>query len=125
LHTVLDLPAGVFQAGVKTVVLFFKKGEPTKKVWFYQLNLNRTLGKTNPLNEEDLREFVELQKTKADGANSWNVDVNSLDENYDLSVKNPNKVEVVDERTPQQIAAEIQALNEDSQRLLNEIMEML
>ena len=125
LHTVLDLPAGVFQAGVKTVVLFFKKGEPTKNVWFYQLNLDRTLGKTNPLNEDDLREFVELQKTKADSANSWSVDVSTLDENFDLSVKNPNKVEVVDERTPQQIAEEIKALNEDSQRLLNEIMEML
>lgn len=125
LHTVLDLPSGVFQAGVKTVVLFFKKGEPTRKVWFYQLNLERTLGKTNPLNEDDLREFVELQKTKADSANSWSVDVASLDENYDLSVKNPNKIEVVDERTPQQIAEEIKALNDDSQRLLNEIMKML
>lgn len=125
LHTVLDLPSGVFQAGVKTVVLFFKKGEPTRKVWFYQLNLERTLGKTNPLNEDDLREFVELQKTKADSANSWSVDVASLDENYDLSVKNPNKIEVVDERTPQQIAEEIKALNVDSQRLLDEIMKML
>lgn len=125
LHTVLDLPSGVFQAGVKTVVLFFKKGEPTRKVWFYQLNLERTLGKTNPLNEDDLREFVELQKTKADSANSWSVDVASLDENYDLSVKNPNKVEVVDERTPQQIAEAIKALNDDSQRLLDEIMKML
>ena len=125
LHSVLDLPAKVFQAGVKTVVLFFKKGEPTKNVWFYQLNLERTLGKTNPLNEDDLREFVELQKTKADSENSWSVDVAPLDENFDLSVKNPNKVEVVDERTPQQIAEEIKALNEDSQRLLNEIMEML
>ena len=125
LHTVLDLPAGVFQAGVKTVVLFFKKGEPTKKVWFYQLNLDRTLGKTNPLNEDDLKEFVELQKTKADSENSWSVDVATLDENFDLSVKNPNKVEVVDERTPQQIAEEIKALNEDSQRLLNEIMKLL
>ena len=125
LHTVLDLPAGVFQAGVKTVVLFFKKGEPTKKVWFYQLNLERTLGKTNPLNEDDLKEFVELQKTKADSQNSWSIDVSKLDENYDLSVKNPNKVEVVDERTPHQIASEIKALNEDSQRLLDEIMKML
>lgn len=125
LHTVLDLPAGVFQAGVKTVVLFFKKGEPTKNVWFYQLNLDRTLGKTNPLNEDDLKEFVELQKIKADSENSWSVDVATLDENYDLSVKNPNKVEVVDERTPQQIAEEIRALNEESQRLLDEIMEML
>ena len=106
-------------------MLFFKKGEPTKKVWFYQLNLDRTLGKTNPLNEDDLKEFVELQKTKADSENSWSVDVATLDENFDLSVKNPNKVEVVDERTPQEIAEEIKALNEDSQRLLNEIMEML
>lgn len=125
LHTVIDLPAKVFQAGVKTVVLFFKKGEPTRKVWFYQLTPSRTLGKTNPLNEDDLQEFVELQRTKAESANSWSVDVASLDENYDLSVKNPNKVEVVDERTPQDIAEEIKALNEDSMRLLDEIMEML
>ena len=42
LHTVLDLPGGTFTgAGVKTVVLFFEKGSSTKKVWFYQLNLDR------------------------------------------------------------------------------------
>lgn len=125
LHTVLDLPARVFQAGVKTVVLFFKKGEPTRKVWFYQLTPSRTLGKTNPLNEEDLQEFVELQRKKAESANSWSVDVASLDENYDLSVKNPKKVEVVDERTPPDIAEEIKALNEDSMRLLDEIMKYM
>lgn len=125
LHTVLDLPIGVFQAGVKTVVLFFKKGEPTKNVWFYQLNLDRTLGKTNPLNENDLKEFVELQQTKADSENSWSVDIATLDENYDLSVKNPNKVEVVEERTPQEIANEIKALNEECQCLLDEIIEMI
>src|SRR5665648_611792 len=55
LHTVLDLPSGTFSgAGVKTVVLFFEKGAPTREVWFYQLNLDRNLGKTNPLNENDL-----------------------------------------------------------------------
>ncbi|MCA6071204.1 MAG: type I restriction-modification system subunit M [Endomicrobium sp.] len=65
LHTVLDLPSGVFTgAGVKTVVLFFEKGVPTEKVWYYQLKLNRNLGKTNPLNEKDLEEFVKLQKIK-------------------------------------------------------------
>src|SRR5712672_1128211 len=62
LHTVLDCPGGTFQgAGVKTVVLFFEKGSETHKVWFYQLNLERNLGKTNPLNENDLAEFVKLQ----------------------------------------------------------------
>lgn len=125
LHTILDLPSGVFQAGVKTIVLFFKKGEPTKKVWFYQLNLDRTLGKTDPLNENDLADFVELQKTKADSENSWSIKVADLNENYDLSPKNPNKVEEVDERTPQQIAEEIRALASHNQELLDEIIGML
>jgi hypothetical protein len=52
--------------GVKTVVLFFEKGKATQETWFYQLNLDRNLGKTNPLNEQDLAEFVELQKTQAE-----------------------------------------------------------
>ena len=125
LHTVLDLPSGVFQAGVKTVVLFFKKGEPTNKVWFYQLNLNRTLGKTDPLNEADLADFLAKQKTKEDSENSWSVKVADLDDNYDLSPKNPNKVEVVDNRTPEQIAQEIKDLATDSNRLLDEIISML
>ena len=71
LHTVLDLPAGTFAgAGVKTVVLFFDKGAPTRKVWFYQLNLDRNLGKTNPLNENDLAEFVKLQKKRDCSSNT-------------------------------------------------------
>lgn len=125
LHTVLDLPSGVFQAGVKTVVLFFRKGEPTRKVWFYQLNLDRTLGKTNPLTEADLEEFVTLQKSKAESENSWSVAVSELDESYDLSVKNPHRVETVDERTPQEIVGTIQALANDSRKLLDEILGML
>jgi len=125
LHTILDLPAGVFQAGVKTIVLFFKKGEPTKKVWFYQLNLERTLGKTDPLNENDLADFIEKQKTKADTPNSWSVAVSDLNEDYDLSPKNPHKVEAIDERTPQQIAEEIRSIERANQKLLDEIIGIL
>src|SRR5260370_13334100 len=63
LHTVLDCPGGTFQgAGVKTVVLFFEKGTKTRKIWFYQLDPGRNLGKTNPLNDEHLPEFVKLHK---------------------------------------------------------------
>ena len=75
LHTVLDCPGGTFQgAGVKTVVLFFEKGAPTRKIWFYQLDPGRNLGKTNPLNDDDLAEFVKLQKTFADSPKIWSVD---------------------------------------------------
>ena len=125
LYAVLDLPSGVFQAGVKTVVLFFKKGEPTKKVWYYQLKLDRNLGKTNPLNENDLADFVKLEKTLADSDNSWSVKVSDLDENFDLSVNNSNKVEVVDNRTPEEIIEEIKALDNENTLLLNELSELL
>jgi len=127
LHTVLDLPSGTFTgAGVKTVVLFFNKGEPTKKVWFYQLNLDRNLGKTNPLNEKDLAEFVALQKTKADSENSWSVNVADIDKStFDLSVKNPHKKEEAVLRSPQDILAEIRQLDAESADIMNKIRELI
>jgi type I restriction enzyme M protein len=127
LHTVLDLPGGTFTgAGVKTVVLFFEKGKPTQKVWFYQLNLERNLGKTNPLNENDLAEFIKLQKTFADSENSWTVNVKNIDQTmFDLSVKNPNKKEETALRPPQAILEEMKALDEESSEILNSILELI
>ena len=134
LHTVLDLPGGTFTgAGVKTVVLFFEKGKPTQKVWYYQLNLDRNLGKTNPLNESDLAEFVKLQKLALSGAegtadspNSWTMDVASINSaTYDLSVKNPNKKEVVLLRSPNEILEEIKALDKESAEILKGIAELI
>ena len=126
LHTILDLPSGVFTgAGVKTVVLFFTKGEPTRKIWYYQLNLGRTLGKTTPLSEDDLADFVALQKTKADSENSWSIDVDKLGEDCDLSVKNPNKPGIIDERTPFDILKNLYELSVDSAKLLHEITELM
>ncbi len=127
LHTVLDLPGGVFTgAGVKTVVLFFEKGAPTRKVWYYQLNLDRNLGKTNALSENDLADFVALQKTKAETENSWSVSVAELAEaTYDLSAKNPNKKEETALRQPIEILEEMKALDEESAEILNSILELI
>jgi type I restriction enzyme M protein len=127
LHTVLDLPGGTFTgAGVKTVVLFFEKGKPTRNVWFYQLNLDRNLGKTNPLNENDLAEFVELQKTYADSENSWSIDIKDIDQTtFDLSVKNTNKKDEVTLRPPQVILDEMRALDEESSQIVNSILDLI
>jgi type I restriction enzyme M protein len=127
LHTVLDLPGGTFTgAGVKTVVLFFEKGSSTKKVWFYQLNLNRNLGKTNALNEKDLEDFITLQKTKAESENSWSINVNEIDQaTFDLSAKNPNKKEEAVLRKPEDILEEMKALDDESKDILNSILELL
>jgi type I restriction enzyme M protein len=127
LHTILDMPGGTFLgAGVKTVVLFFEKGSPTKDIWYYQLNLDRNLGKTNPLNETDLAEFVELQKTFADSKSSWKVNISVIDTStYDLSVKNPNAPKEKPLRSPHEILQEMETLDSDTQSILNSIKDLI
>jgi type I restriction enzyme M protein len=127
LHTVLDLPGGVFTgAGVKTVVLLFEKGTKNHKVWYYQLNLERNLGKTNSLSEIDLADFVALQKNKANSENSWLIDRGTIDsKTYDLSVKNPNKKDVTALRQPKEILAEMKALDEESAKILTSILKLI
>jgi type I restriction enzyme M protein len=123
LHTVLDCPGGTFHgAGVKTVVLFFDKGAPTRKIWFYQLDPGRNLGKTNPLNDNDLAEFVKIQKSSADSPKSWTVQAKTIDQTtFDLSVKNPDGGEEVTHLTPQAIMKEIAALDAESAEVLAKI----
>ena len=127
LHTVLDCPGGTFiGAGVKTVVLFFEKGTPTRKVWYYSLDPGRNMGKTNPLNDADMVEFIELQKSFADSPKSWSVDVTGIDTStYDLSVKNPDGGEVIIHRTPQEIMDEIAALDAESAEVLANIRKLI
>ena len=127
LHTVLDCPGGTFiGAGVKTVVLFFEKGTKTRKVWFYQLDPGRNMGKTNPLNDADLAEFVKLQKTFADSPKSWSVDVANIDQKtFDLSVKNPNGGEEIAHRSPEAIMEEIASLDAESAEVLGNIKSLL
>jgi type I restriction enzyme M protein len=127
LHTILDCPGGTFQgAGVKTVVLFFKKGEPTKKIWYYQLDPGRNMGKTNPLNDKDLEDFIELQQKFKESELSWSVDLSKIDQKtWDLSVKNPNGNDEVIHRSPIEIITEIEALDIDNQKILQRIRALL
>lgn len=127
LHTILDMPAGTFTgAGVKTVVLFFQKGEPTKNIWYYQLDAGRNMGKTNPLNDKDMEEFIALAKTKPETENSWLFNVNDLDENtFDLSPKNPNTPEEAPLRSPEVILEEMQTLDEETSSILNQIKALI
>lgn len=130
LHTILDMPAGSFLgAGVKTVVLFFTKSEPTQKIWYYQCIPGRSLGKTSPLNDEDMRHFVEMQSTFADSPNSWTISVAELAESsgntFDLSVKNPNTPEANPLRDPAEILQEINNLDQETTEILNSISELI
>ena len=127
LHSILDCPGGTFiGAGVKTVVLFFEKGAPTKKVWFYQLDVGRNMGKNNPLNDGDLKEFVKLQAKRTQSEKSWVVDAKNIDlKSFDLSVKNPNAPEEAPLRKPEEIITEMETLGAESEGILESIRGML
>lgn len=132
LHTILDMPGGTFQgAGVKTVVLFFQKGRPTRKIWYYQLDPGRNMGKTNPLNETDMAEFVRLAlssraQPREDSAKSWSVNVGDVNtDTYDLSAKNPNRAEEAPLRDPKTILHEMRDLDVKTKGLLDNIMALL
>ena len=106
LYAVLDLPSKTFQgAGVKTVVLFFKKGESTRKTWFYQLDPGRSLGKTNPLNDNDMKEFVKFAKAAAKGKGtetekSWNIKIGDVDVETCLLYTSPSPRDKRQSRMP-------------------------
>ena len=127
LHTILDCPQGTFQgAGVKTVVLFFTKGTPTKQTWYYQLDPGRSLGKTNPLNDNDLSNFVEVQSKFEVGEMSWVIQRGYVDNSsYDLSVKNPNEPEEAPLRAPQDIIDEMLKRDRETADILRRIGNLL
>lgn len=127
LDTILDLPSKVFgTTGTKTIVLFFKKGEPTKKIWYYHLNPGRSLGKTNPLNDKDLAEFIKLQKTKPETEKSWMLKIGDVNkQTYDLSVTNPNLPDETPLRDPKEILDEMEVLDSQTNVILKSIKDFL
>jgi len=127
LFAILDLPGGAFLGtGIKTVVLFFEKGKPSKKLWYYKLNAGRNMGKTNSLNESDLEDFIKLSKTQKLSDNSWAIDIDKINkETLDISVKNPNIVEEIDNRTPEQIISEIEEIDRETSITLKKIKDLI
>jgi len=84
------------------------------------------MGKTNPLNDADLTEFIELQKNKTDSPKSWSVDVAAIDpKTFDLSVKNPNGGEEIAHRSPAEIMDEISRGDAECAEVLERIKALL
>lgn len=76
LWCIVSLPGGVFTtagAGVKTNLLFFTKGKPTEKIWYYDLS-DIKVGKKSPLTLEKFEDFFRLLPTRGDSERSWTVD---------------------------------------------------
>ena len=126
LHTIVSLPGGVFlpYAGVKTNIIFFDRIGSTRDIWYYEVNLGRTLTKNKPITYNDVKDVAELQITQALTPNSWIVKVEDIKDS-DLSAKNPNKVteEVLEE--PSVILSRIEERNEKIENLTKSLSQLL
>lgn len=105
-HTIVRLPQSVFApyATVNTNLIFFEKGKPTKEIWYYEHSLpegQKAYSKTKPIRIEEFEPVKQWWKNRKENESAWKVSMQTvIDRNYDLDIKNPNKVveEVVYDR---------------------------
>ncbi len=122
LHTIISLPAWVFlpYAGVKTNIIFFDKVGSTRDIWYYEIDLGRTLTKNKPIKYEELSEIIWLSKERKDTPKSWIVKVEDI-RDYDLSAKNPNKAKEEALESPDAILGNIEQRNSIIHWLMSEL----
>ena len=106
LWCIVSLPPKVFLnagAASKTNLLFFKKGEPTKEIWYYDLS-DFNITKKQPLTLEHFDEFFKLLPRLDSSERSWKVSIDEIiAKNYDLKAVNPNRKDDSDKRTPEEL----------------------
>ena len=130
-HCIVSLAPGVFTtagSGVKTNILFFTKGKPTRTIWYYEVlpEGRDRFTKTDPLTRHHFGDFHKLRKRRADSSCSWSVSMDEIKtRNYDLKAVNPHRKEDVDTRTPAQLLAEIERHNVELKKALTELRRTL
>lgn len=125
-HTILSLPSGVFlpYSGVKTNVIFFDRNGSTSDIFYYEVNPPSKLTKNKPITYEHFSEFLSVWKDKALTENSWIVHVNNI-KDFDISAKNPNRIETIEHKSPIELVENIKLNNEEINDLMNEIEAIL
>lgn len=111
-------------AGVKTNVLFFDRIGSTRDIWYYEVDLGRTLTKNKPLTYEELSEIEGLFRERKETPKSWLVKVEDI-RDYDLSAKNPNKAVEEALKSPQEILTDIEVRNEEISELMRELKKVM
>lgn len=128
LWCVVSLPVGVFSsagAGVKTNLLFFTRGGPTERVWYYDLS-DVKVTKTQPLTVGRFDEFFRLLGDREDSAHSWTVARRQIEKSgYDLRATNPNRTRDEDARTPEGLLELLEEKSRDAQAAVARLRDFL
>ena len=131
LHTIVRLPNGVFNpyTGIKTNLLFFTKGSPTKEIWYYEHPLPngiKNYSRSNPITIEEFLPEKEWWDNRVENEHAWKVSVETIKErNYNLDITNPyvNNTEIALSR--EEILNEIQNSLNQCNVVFNKIKEVL
>ena len=134
LHTIVRLPNGVFSpyTGIKTNLLFFNKGEPTKNIWFYEHPYPagaKSYNKTKPIRIEEFDVEKKWWKKRKETEQAWKVPIDQIVANsYNLDIKNPRDASIA-HTDPDELLADYQRLMADLQqtrdRLKDELFQAL
>jgi type I restriction enzyme M protein len=134
LHTIVRLPNGVFNpyTSIKTNLLFFTKGEPTKEIWYFEHPYPegvKSYNKTKPIRIEEFDREKAWWEKREENEQAWRVSVEQIKaSNYNLDVKNPNKVDDA-HRDPEELLAEyrqlMRAVDETRNALKQELLKSL
>lgn len=131
LHTIIRLPNSVFQpyASVATNLLFFTKGTSTKEIWYYEHRLpkgQKSYSKTKPIQSNEFKPIKEWWNNRTESDLAWKVNIQTIiDGNYDLDIKNPNKIEEQHEYSSQELLQMLENSFAKSQTLLNQLKDAL
>ena len=133
LHTIVRLPNGVFNpyTGIKTNLLFFTKGQPTKNIWFYEHPYPegvKNYSKTKPMKFDEFQAEIDWWGSEADGFASrveneqaWKVSIETvIERNFNLDIKNPHVGEQIT-HDPEELLAEYQQQQEQIAELQNQL----
>jgi len=134
LHTIVRLPNGVFNpyTGIKTNLLFFTKGEPTKEIWYYEHPYPegyKSYSKTKPIRIQEFEPEKAWWNNREENVHAWRVPVEEIvRNNYNLDIKNPN-TPVEENGDPVKLLAQYRAVSvaveETRERLKEELKRSL
>ncbi|WP_020682661.1 N-6 DNA methylase [Marinobacterium rhizophilum] len=137
LHTIVRLPNGVFNpyTGIKTNILFFTKGQPTREIWFYEHPYPegvKNYNKTKPMRFEEFQTEIDWWGDEADGfaarienEQAWKVGIDEvIGRNFNLDIKNPHVGDVVS-HDPDELLADYAAQQQQIGELRDQLKAIL
>jgi type I restriction enzyme M protein len=130
LHTIIKLPQGVFNpyTGIRTNLLFFQKGKPTKEIWYFEHPLPKgykSYSKTKPIRIEEFKlekQWWKERNSERFKDKCWKVSIEEVKKRkYNLDMNNPNNIDEAEKLSSKEIIDLLEKSMADNVKLLEKM----